>query len=64
MYVCICNAIRDSELRDAAVHCSGGPDEVYRFLGKTPQCRQCFDDAAEILVAARDARRVPALASP
>lgn len=61
MYVCICNAITDHELRDAAARCSGSVEDIYASLGKTPQCRQCLDDAAELLVEIRDERRVPAL---
>lgn len=50
MYVCICNAIRETTLREAARQCSGGADEVYKALGKRPQCGQCLDEADEILV--------------
>jgi bacterioferritin-associated ferredoxin len=50
MYVCICNAIRETDLRSAARCCSGDADAVYAALGRTPQCRQCLDEAAEILV--------------
>ena len=50
MYVCICNAIRETDLRAAARCCSGDADAVYATLGRTPQCRQCLDEAAEILV--------------
>ena len=53
MYVCICNAIRDTELRDAARVCSGDPDTVFEMLGKRPQCGQCLDEAAEILIEER-----------
>ena len=55
MYVCICNAIRETTLRDAARHCCGGADEVFEALGKRPQCGQCLDDAAEILIEERAA---------
>ena len=57
MYVCICNAIRESDLRAAALCCSGDADEVYMSLGRTPQCRQCIDDAHVIL---RDERTAAA----
>ena len=49
MYVCICNAIRESELRRAANLCPGGAEATYAALGKVPQCRQCLDDAEDIL---------------
>ena len=60
MYVCICNAIREIELRDAAHCCLGDADEVYAALGRPPQCRQCLDEAAEILMEERAAKKLPA----
>lgn len=53
MYVCICNAIRETTLRCAARTCPGDVDTVYESLGKAPQCGQCLDDAAEILIEER-----------
>ncbi len=50
MYICICNAIRETDLRTAAGICPGDADDVYAFLGKRPQCRQCLDEAAEIMI--------------
>ena len=53
MYVCICNAIRECDLRKAA-RCHGGSAEaVYEALGKRPNCRQCLDDAHDIMVEER-----------
>ncbi len=49
MYVCICNAIRESELRRAARHTSGDAEAVYAALGKRPDCSQCLEDAEDIL---------------
>lgn len=57
MYVCICNAIRECDLRDAARACPGDADAVYACLGKTPQCAQCLDEATEILIEERFAAR-------
>ena len=54
MYICICNAIRDTELRQAARQHPGDADAVYACLGKTPQCGQCLDEAAEILIEERE----------
>jgi len=62
MYLCICNAIRECDVRAAAQSCAGDAEAIYATLGKTPQCRQCLCDAAEILVDVRDRSRVPALA--
>ncbi|EIZ78574.1 hypothetical protein WSK_2621 [Novosphingobium sp. Rr 2-17] len=49
MYVCICNAIRENDLRCAARRCAGNAEAVYGMLGRTPQCRQCLDDADDII---------------
>lgn len=53
MFVCICNAIREDDLRKAARTSGGDADAVYEALGKRPQCGQCLDDAAEILIEER-----------
>ena len=60
MYVCICNAIRETTLRSAARTCCGEADAVYESLGKTPQCGQCLDDAAAILIEEREGCLAPA----
>ena len=54
MYVCICNAIRESELRRAARQVCGDAERVYAALGKQPSCRQCLDDAEDILFEERE----------
>lgn len=53
MYICVCNAIKECDLRVAARHVPGDADAVYASLGKTPQCGQCLDDAAMILIEER-----------
>ncbi len=53
MYVCICNAIRETDLRTAARCCAGDAEAVYQALGRTPQCRQCIDEASDILMQER-----------
>jgi bacterioferritin-associated ferredoxin len=62
MYVCICNAIRETDLRAAALSCSGDADAVYHSLGRPPQCRQCIDDASEILMQERASASMSACA--
>ncbi len=62
MYVCICNAIKECELRAAARSCEGDADAVYELLGRTPQCGQCLDDAAEILIEERFSVTVDSMA--
>lgn len=49
MYVCICNAIRESELRTVAFRTSGDAVAAYAALGKMPQCGQCLCEADEVL---------------
>jgi bacterioferritin-associated ferredoxin len=49
MYVCICNAIRETELRCAARRCRGSAEAIYGSLGRAPQCRQCLDEAEDII---------------
>jgi bacterioferritin-associated ferredoxin len=49
MYTCICNAIRETELRKAARKCDGNAEAVYAKLGKRPNCGQCLIEADAIL---------------
>jgi bacterioferritin-associated ferredoxin len=58
MFVCICNAIRSETLRDAALRCDGDAEAVYAHLGKTPQCRQCLDDAEAVITEERQLARI------
>ena len=62
MYVCVCNAIRDCELRKAARTHRGDVDAVYAALGKVPQCGQCLDEATDIIIDERQrvCNRIPA----
>ena len=53
MYICVCNAIKECELREAARCHAGDPDTVYEKLGKRPQCGTCLDEAAQILIEER-----------
>ena len=50
MYVCVCNAIRESEFRRAARQVEGDVEAVYASLGWEPQCRTCLDEAEELLL--------------
>ena len=54
MYVCICNAIRENDLRRAARHVSGDAEACYAALGKRPNCGSCLDDAEDILLEERE----------
>lgn len=62
MYVCICNAIRESELQRVAPFVAGDAEAAYAALGKIPQCRQCLDEADAFLIEARERGLKPAAA--
>ncbi|MBO9519247.1 MAG: (2Fe-2S)-binding protein [Porphyrobacter sp.] len=49
MYICVCNAVRECELRRAAQRSCGNAERVYETLGKRPQCGQCLEEADEII---------------
>ncbi|BDI60345.1 hypothetical protein MACH05_09050 [Qipengyuania nanhaisediminis] len=49
MYICICNAIRESDLRKAALTTRGDAEATYATLGKRPNCGQCLAKAGKIL---------------
>ena len=49
MYVCVCNAIRETELRAVAHRTVGDARVAYAALGKIPQCGTCLCEADEIL---------------
>ena len=41
MYVCVCNAITDREVRAQAEQEGSTVSSIYRGLGKTPSCGKC-----------------------
>lgn len=43
MYVCICNALRENEIRHAIAEGARTPDEVYARLDSEPECGTCRD---------------------
>jgi bacterioferritin-associated ferredoxin len=53
MIVCVCNAIRESEVRAAARAGASCPTSAYRSRGAKPRCGQCFSFAREIIAAER-----------
>ncbi len=59
MYICICNAIKESDLRAEARVAPGTAEELYLRLGRTPMCRQCLEDADRIVHEVREAARLP-----
>jgi len=58
MYVCICNAVTDSQIREAA---DAGVTNLWQLqseLGVATNCGSCKEVATEILGEKRQARRV------
>ncbi|MCA8889449.1 MAG: (2Fe-2S)-binding protein [Parvularculaceae bacterium] len=48
MYVCICNALKDRELAEAANDARGVAD-VFKRCGRRPQCGKCLPDVAQMI---------------
>jgi bacterioferritin-associated ferredoxin len=55
MYICICNAIREAELRRVARRCPGDAEACYSAIGKQPSCGTCLDKADDIVLEEREA---------
>jgi bacterioferritin-associated ferredoxin len=53
MIVCICNALKECDVRQAARQGASCPTSAYRSLGRKPRCGQCFSFAREIISAER-----------
>ncbi len=49
MYVCICNAITDSDVRTLVDQGCQSVSQVYRGLGWQPQCCKCTDEIRRIV---------------
>jgi len=59
MYVCICNALKDKEVAEAARGDARCVAEVFRKCGTRPKCGKCLPDVAQII---EDERAEPAMA--
>lgn len=53
MVVCICNAIREKDVRAAARQGCDSPTSAYATLGRRPRCGQCVPFAREIIASER-----------
>ena len=53
MIVCVCNAIREGEVRAAARAGASCPTTAYRARGAKPRCGQCFEFARAIIASER-----------
>ena len=51
MVVCVCNAIREHDVRHAARSGARSPVTAYRSLGCKARCGQCIPFAREIIKA-------------
>jgi bacterioferritin-associated ferredoxin len=49
MIICVCNAIREKDLREAVRCGSEKPVDVYARLGRKPKCGQCLSFARDII---------------
>jgi len=49
LVVCVCNAIRECQVREAARAGSVTPCQMYRALGRQPKCGQCATVARAII---------------
>ena len=65
MIVCVCNAIREDELRAAARNGAPCARTAYKSLGCEPQCGTCLPCARDVIeeerarILATDARAAP-----
>ena len=51
MVVCVCNVIREQDVRGAARAGAICPRSAYATLGKRPRCGQCLPFARDIIAA-------------
>ncbi|MHC9417346.1 (2Fe-2S)-binding protein [Sphingomonas citri] len=49
MVVCVCNAIKECQVREAARSGAATPCQAYRCLGRSPKCGQCVQFARAII---------------
>ena len=55
MVVCVCNAIKETQVREAARNGATSACQAYRSLGRQPKCGQCVPFARSIIDAERAA---------
>jgi bacterioferritin-associated ferredoxin len=49
MYICLCNALTDQDIRQAVLAGAERPSEVYRACGGHLQCGTCSRDVQRII---------------
>ncbi|KAA9013407.1 MULTISPECIES: (2Fe-2S)-binding protein [Sphingobium] len=53
MVVCVCNAIREKDVREAARNGADTPCSAYAQYGRRPKCGQCVPFARTLIAAER-----------
>ena len=51
MFVCLCNGLRDSELKALGASGVRCPETAYAMLGSHPKCGACLETAQSVLAA-------------
>lgn len=66
MYVCLCNAYRESQVCDAIKNCTDDAtvEELYARLGSRPRCGQCVTYVNALIKASRAEQIVHSLPGP
>ena len=49
MYICLCNALTDSQIRDARNRGAENVATVFRSTGSKPECGKCVNCVRDIL---------------
>jgi bacterioferritin-associated ferredoxin len=55
MILCVCNALREADVREAVRNGASCPMSAYATLGRKPKCGQCVPAARTLIEAARAA---------
>lgn len=53
MIVCVCNALKETDVRKAARDGASCPSSAYKSLGRRAKCGQCFSFARQIIAGER-----------
>jgi bacterioferritin-associated ferredoxin len=56
MYVCICNALTERQVREAVAQRPRDAAAVYRYYDCQPQCGRCVPEVCAMLKEARKAK--------
>tara|TARA_B100000029_G_scaffold181849_1_gene179499 strand:+ start:1821 stop:2015 length:195 start_codon:yes stop_codon:yes gene_type:complete len=49
MFVCICNAISDKDIKTALKHGADSPKQIYKFCNSSIQCGKCVETVYEMI---------------